>query len=107
METPFYLLVIRYNFRNRAGETAQDRLKGATRPGNMKVHGAIFARGAHAGRSVAEGSDFHDQNGGCPVRCHAAGRVCFLPCLQGKAAHAAVSGHNGGRRGPVLPQVQA
>ena len=50
-ETPFYLLVIRYNFRNRTREKARDLLKAAQPPGNMKAHGAIFARGARARRT--------------------------------------------------------
>lgn len=81
METPFYLLVIRYNFRNRTREKAPDLLKAAQPPGNMKAHGAIFARGARARRPTPERSGFHDKNSHCPMLFHALGRVYFLPCL--------------------------
>lgn len=107
MKTPFYLLVIRYNFRNRTREKAQDLLKAAQPSGNMKAHGAIFARGAHARRPTPERSGFHDQNSHCPMLFHALGRVYFLPYLQGKTSHADIPGDQRGKRGPILPQVQA
>lgn len=35
------------------------------------------------------------KNSHCPMLFHALGRVYFLPCLQGKTAHAAIPGDIG------------